>query len=121
MDQRSKIPFAFSKMRAIFQSLWVHKLIGKPAFLTIADCESEARRIHLSTVVRHLEQGVSQPNCFILISSLNRFLNSLVLRPVYAVAKHTATCLRRRQFRAPHLFSFCHTIIVDLRYFMSYA
>ena len=25
---------------------WVRKLIGKPAFLTIADCESEARRIH---------------------------------------------------------------------------
>src|SRR6267378_717779 len=24
---------------------WVRKLIGKPAFLTIADCESEARRI----------------------------------------------------------------------------
>jgi len=24
----------------------VRKLIGKPAFLTIADCESEARRIH---------------------------------------------------------------------------
>jgi hypothetical protein len=25
-------------MRAIFQSPWVHKLIGKPVFLTIADC-----------------------------------------------------------------------------------
>ena len=25
----------------------VRKLTGKPAFLTIADCESEARRIHL--------------------------------------------------------------------------
>jgi hypothetical protein len=24
---------------------WVRKLTGKPAFLTIADCESEARRI----------------------------------------------------------------------------
>jgi IS1 family transposase len=34
-------------MRAIFKSLWVRKLIGKPAFLTIADCESEARRIQL--------------------------------------------------------------------------
>ena len=26
---------------------WVRKLTGKPAFLTIADCESEARRIHI--------------------------------------------------------------------------
>ena len=26
-------------------SSWVRKLTGKPAFLTIADCESEARRI----------------------------------------------------------------------------
>jgi hypothetical protein len=33
------------KMCAIYQSLWVRKLIGKPAFLTIEDCESEARRI----------------------------------------------------------------------------
>src|SRR5258706_16075998 len=32
-------------MRAILQLLWVRKSIGKPAFLTIADCESEARRI----------------------------------------------------------------------------
>ena len=33
-------------MRAIFPSPWVRKLTGKPVFLTIADCESEARRIH---------------------------------------------------------------------------
>ena len=33
-------------MSAIFQ-IRVRKLTGKPAFLTIADCESEARRIHL--------------------------------------------------------------------------
>src|SRR5438874_7111273 len=29
----------------IFKASWLRKLIGKPAFLTIADCESEARRI----------------------------------------------------------------------------
>jgi len=34
-------------MRAIFQSLWVRKLTGKPVALTIADCESDARRIQL--------------------------------------------------------------------------
>ena len=33
-------------MHAIFQ-IRVRKLTGKPAFLTIADCESEARRIQL--------------------------------------------------------------------------
>jgi hypothetical protein len=34
-----------AKTCAIFTSHWVRKLTGKPAFLTIADCESEARRI----------------------------------------------------------------------------
>jgi hypothetical protein len=34
-------------MRANFKSCRVRKLIGKLAFLTIADCESEARRIHM--------------------------------------------------------------------------
>src|SRR5712671_3473878 len=34
------------KNQQILCSSWVRKLIGKPAFLTIADCESEARRIH---------------------------------------------------------------------------
>ena len=34
---------------AIFPSLRVRKLTGKPAFLTIADCESEARRIQIQT------------------------------------------------------------------------
>ena len=33
-------------MRAIVPSLRVRKLTGKPAFLTIADSESEAPRIH---------------------------------------------------------------------------
>ena len=33
--------FAYYKMCAMLQSLWVRKLTGKPAFLTIAD-----RRIH---------------------------------------------------------------------------
>jgi len=32
----------------MFQAFRVRKLTGKPAALTIADCESEARRIHLS-------------------------------------------------------------------------
>jgi len=108
-------------MRASLQSIWVRKLIGKPAFLTIADCESEARRIHLSASVRHLEQGVSQPNRFVLVSGLNRLPNNLVLNCIYAGAQHDASSLRTGQFWASYLFSFCHTIIVDLGYFMSYA
>jgi hypothetical protein len=31
---------------------WVRKLMGKPAFFTIADCESEARRIHICYEIR---------------------------------------------------------------------
>lgn len=43
----------------------VRKLIGKPAFLTIADCESEARRIHLTDRVSgHHQQRVPQPDGF---------------------------------------------------------
>ena len=38
--------FDILKMYAIFPSLGVRKLTGKPAFLTIADSESEAPRIH---------------------------------------------------------------------------
>src|SRR5258705_10666966 len=33
-----------------FKGYWVRKLTGKPAFLTIADCESETRRIHVYQV-----------------------------------------------------------------------
>jgi hypothetical protein len=31
----------------MFGPFWVRKLTGKPVALTIADCESEARRIHV--------------------------------------------------------------------------
>ena len=51
-----KNDFAISKMCAIFQLLWVRNLIGKPASLTIADCESEARRIQFG-----FESGLSLP------------------------------------------------------------
>ena len=40
------IQFDIPKMRAIVP-IRVRKLTGKPAFLTIADCESEASRIQL--------------------------------------------------------------------------
>jgi hypothetical protein len=51
--------FAIAKMRANFKPVWVRKLMGKPVFLTIADCESEARRIQLTE--RNYEPGLSPP------------------------------------------------------------
>jgi len=48
-------------MYAKFQSFWVRKLTGKPAFLTIADSESEAPRIcHRADQNRPLV-GTSKP------------------------------------------------------------
>jgi hypothetical protein len=44
-------------MRAIFQSFRVRKLTGKPAFLTIADCESETRRIYGGDYSLHSSAG----------------------------------------------------------------
>ena len=46
-------------MRNNMYPVWVRKLIGKPAFLTIADCESEARRIQL--IERSYGVGLSLP------------------------------------------------------------
>jgi IS1 family transposase/uncharacterized protein YerC len=42
----------------------VRKLTGKPAFLTIADCESEARRIHLSYDEDVLPVPAEESNAF---------------------------------------------------------
>src|ERR1043165_2588553 len=46
-------------MRNNMYPVWVRKLIGKPAFLTIPDCESEARRIQL--IERRHGVGFSLP------------------------------------------------------------
>ena len=109
-------------MCAILQPIRVRKLTGKPAFLTIADCESEARRIHsLSPAgIRHGQDSIPQPNGFILVSRLNRLLNGLELNLVYASAQHDFAGLSTWQFGPPHLFAFCHTISVDEPYFLSY-
>jgi hypothetical protein len=55
-------------MRATFQSLRVRKLTGKPAFLTIADSESETPRIHCFE--RDYESG---SNSFLAHSDLVSF------------------------------------------------
>src|SRR5437867_268678 len=106
------IHFDVFEMCVIFHPVWVRKLTGKPAFLTIADCESEARRIHL-TGVGDRQNGVPKPNGFIFISGFNRLLNGSVFRLIDTSAQHYLARFSRRQFRASNLFSFCHTIIVD--------
>jgi hypothetical protein len=106
-------------MCIIFQS-HVRKLTGKPAFLTIADCESEARRIHL-TGVRHRQQRIPNPHRLVLVRRFDRSLNRFVFNLVYASAQHDSPNLGRRQLGAAHLFYFCHTICVDIEYFLSYA
>lgn len=107
-------------MHATVHPFWVRKLIGKPAFLTIADCESEARRIHL-TSLRYGKQGVPNPDRLVLIGRFYRSLNRFMFSLVYASAQHDSAYFRRRQLGASHLFSFCHTVYVDTEYFPSYA
>jgi hypothetical protein len=57
-------------MYAIFQSLRVRKLTGKPAFLTIADSESEAPRIHLTDYEAGLAVPTAESNAFRIQSDL---------------------------------------------------
>jgi hypothetical protein len=45
LDQKRLTVIDIFKKRASFQPSWVRKLTGKPVALTIADCESDARRI----------------------------------------------------------------------------
>src|SRR6266478_5376570 len=44
-EELSCLPFALCKMCGMLRSFRPRKLTGKPAFLTIADCEFKARRI----------------------------------------------------------------------------
>src|SRR5262245_44533396 len=97
------------QMCAIYQSLWVRKLIGKPAFLTIADCESDARRIHLPASIGYTQQSVPNPDGLVLVRYFYRILNLLKFNRVYASAKHDFARLSRRQLWSAHLFSFGHT------------
>ena len=48
--------------RAKFGRFRVRKLSGKPAFLTIADCESEARRIQLTDYALDLSPIAAESN-----------------------------------------------------------
>lgn len=77
-----------AKMRAIFNPLWVRKLIGKPAFLTIADCESEARRIQFHAAA----SSVSRIHSDCVLPALEIALRSRLASPC---ANRTAisTCL----------------------------
>ena len=51
-------------MCAILNSLWVRKLTGKPAFLTIADSESEAPRIQLTEHEIYLPVPAAESKAF---------------------------------------------------------
>ncbi len=51
----------------------VRKLIGKPALPTIADCESEARRIQSPDAGEHC---VAYPDCLFLSDILGGLLNA---------------------------------------------
>lgn len=60
-------------MCAIFPMLRVRKLTGKPAFLTIADSESETPRIHLTDDENGLSPYAAESNTFRIQSDLLSF------------------------------------------------
>lgn len=112
-DYKGWVVFQLTRSAArITVSKWVRKLIGKPAFLTIADCESEARRIH-SSCRSHFQQCIAQPHGLVFCGRLYRFHNGPCLNLVYASAQHDGPSLFLGQFGPPHLFTFCHTISVN--------
>jgi hypothetical protein len=59
-------------MCVIFQSLRLRKLTGKPAFLTIADLESEAPRMHLKDDEAFLLAAAAESNAFRDLSKLSQ-------------------------------------------------
>jgi hypothetical protein len=65
-------------MYAIFQSLTVRKLTGKPAFLTIADSESEAPRIQFTAYVDCVPAPAAESNAFRIHSDLPVFSRSIL-------------------------------------------
>jgi hypothetical protein len=58
--------FDILKIYAIYPLVWVLKLLGKPAFLTIADWESEAPRIHLTDYAPVLPPVAAESNDFLI-------------------------------------------------------
>jgi hypothetical protein len=52
---------------------WVRKLTVKPAFLTSADCECKARRIHLTDYDDELPVSAAESNAFRIQSDLLSF------------------------------------------------
>ena len=113
-------------MRAMVQSFRVRKLTGKPAFLTIADCESEARRIHLGrTLFRAGQQRLPNPLRLALWGIFNGRFNLSVLfwrkpRLDEDAAQLGLWNLRSANFRF-HKTTLCITKRnVDSIYFLSY-
>ena len=106
---------------------WVRKLTGKPAFLTIADCESEARRIQF-----YAASSKAADNKALRIQSDFDFLALLIaVFIVIASSGDTLACTRIPRRLAFGIFglpilvlinTLCMTkIIVDSGYFSSYG
>ncbi len=111
-------------MRAILQSLWVRKLIGKPAFLTIADCESEARRIQFQAAAFSSKASRIQSDLDAL-ARLTASAMALFSSGDNRACTRTALTLDFGSFGLP-IFGFINTlcmtqITVDLRYFAYYS
>jgi len=66
-------------MCAIFQFSWVRKLTGKPAFLTIADSESETPRIHLTDYEDVLSPVAAESNAFRIQSDVDWLVSQIAL------------------------------------------
>ena len=127
--KKVKTPLAFHRIRCILRSHWVRKLIGKPAFLTIADCESEARRIQSHAAV--FSPFATKSNAFRTHSEVV----SLERRMASAIAEFSSgeslACIRIPRsfdfgFRGLPSFFFIKTlcmtkILVDIVYFSSYV
>lgn len=63
MDSRS--------LKIKLTAYWVRKLTDKPAFLTSADCECKARRIHLTDYDAVLPVPAAESNAFRIQSELD--------------------------------------------------
>lgn len=114
------------RMCAIFHPLWVRKLIGKPAFLTIADCESEARRIHYAALLDSATESRLRltHSDSVAPARLTALATTLYSSSENRACTNTPRTFVFGSFGLPILAfinSLCMTkIIVDLGYFPSY-
>ena len=80
-------------MCATFSPARVRKLTGKPAFLTIADCESETRRIHKKGY-DELHPPAAESNAFRIHSDLASLSRLIAARIARFSSVETLACIR---------------------------